>query len=144
MRVDRAGEARCFPIDYANASPDVALTSLHYYFPWAITALVRWCAFCLAGGRRMHIDVDARARGSRSATDDSRTYEEKLVDYRRLADAHFQAEAYAEFCAARSPTSTSWHTSGSPATSSTGCSSTRCARRSRRTSTSSSPRTTAA
>jgi hypothetical protein len=47
-----------FPIDYANASPDVALTSLHYYFPWAMTALVRWCAFCVAEGRRMSIDVD--------------------------------------------------------------------------------------
>jgi hypothetical protein len=26
------GEA--YPIDYANASPDIALVSLHYYFPW--------------------------------------------------------------------------------------------------------------
>src|SRR5207237_7596679 len=46
------------PIDYANASPDVAITSLHYYFPWAMEALVKWCAFCVATGRRMRIDMD--------------------------------------------------------------------------------------
>ena len=34
------------PIDYANASPDVALTSLHYYWPWAISALLKWSIFC--------------------------------------------------------------------------------------------------
>src|SRR5262249_19584498 len=34
------------PIDYANASPDVSLTSLHYYFPWAIATLLKWCVFC--------------------------------------------------------------------------------------------------
>jgi hypothetical protein len=91
----RGGEV--YPIDYANATPDVALTSLHYYFPWAITALVRWSAFCLAEGRRMRLDVDARPWFD-IGDDDSRTYEEKLVEYRSLADDHFQAERYAEFC----------------------------------------------
>jgi hypothetical protein len=91
----RGGEVH--PIDYANATPDVALTSLHYYFPWAVTALVRWSAFCLAEGRRMRLDVDARP-WFEIGDDESRTYEEKLVEYRRLADEHFQAERYAEFC----------------------------------------------
>ena len=92
----RGGEV--FPIDYANASPDVALTSLHYYFPWAITALVRWCAFCLAEQRRMRIDVDTRPWFEVGDRDDL-SYEDKLRAYRVLADEHFQADAYAEFCA---------------------------------------------
>jgi hypothetical protein len=87
-----------FPIDYANASPDVALTSLHYYFPWAILALVRWCAFCVAEGRRMRIDVDTRPWFEIGDRDDL-SYTDKLGEYRRLADEHFQVDAYAEFCA---------------------------------------------
>jgi hypothetical protein len=92
----RGGEI--FPIDYANASPDVAVTSLHYYFPWAITALVRWCAFCLAEQRRMRIDVDTRPWFEIADRSDM-SYDEKLHGYRRLADEHFQADEYAEFCA---------------------------------------------
>ena len=77
------------PIDYANASPDVALTSLHYYFPWAIRALVRWTAFCSATGRQMRINQTTRDYFEIGDREDL-TYEEKLAEYRRLADAYFQ------------------------------------------------------
>ncbi len=90
------------PIDYANATPDVALTSLHYYFPWAITALVRWSAFCLANERQMRLDVEARPWFEIGDRDDL-TYEEKLRAYRALADEYFDAAAYAEFCASALP-----------------------------------------
>jgi hypothetical protein len=89
------GEA--FPIDYANASPDVALTSLHYYFPWAMRTLLRWCAFCLVTERPMRINQDTRdyfAIGDR----DDLSYEEKLREYRRLSDEYFAVDAYAAFC----------------------------------------------
>jgi hypothetical protein len=94
------GEAH--PIDYANASPDVAITSLHYYFPWAIEALVRWCAFCLVTGRPMRINQDTRDYFAVGDRDDI-GYGEKLNEYRRLADSYFQVEAYEEFCAAALP-----------------------------------------
>jgi hypothetical protein len=90
----RGGEV--YPIDYANASPDVALTSLHYYFPWAMTALVRWCAFCVAQERRMRIDVDTRPWFAVADREDL-SYEEKLREYRVLADAHFETDVYEEF-----------------------------------------------
>jgi hypothetical protein len=87
-----------YPIDYANASPDVALTSLHYYFPWAITALVRWSAFCAATRREMHLNQNSRAYFEWGDRDDL-SYDEKLTKYRELADSYFQVDAYEEFCA---------------------------------------------
>jgi hypothetical protein len=90
------------PIDYANASPDVALTSLHYYFPWAMETLVKWCLFCVVTGRRMAIDQDKR-RYFDVGDDAGLSYGEKLAEYRRLADEYFQVAEYAEFCAAALP-----------------------------------------
>ena len=85
------------PIDYANACPDVALTSLHYYFPWAIKALFKWTVFCLVTGRRMPIDQDTRRYFDIGDRTDL-TYAEKLVEYRRLTDEYFDVAAYDEFC----------------------------------------------
>jgi hypothetical protein len=88
-----------YPIDYANACPDVALTSLHYYFPWAMAALLRWTVFCVVTGRRTRIDQDT-SRYFAIADRDDLSYVDKLAAYRRLADEYFEADRYAEFRAA--------------------------------------------
>jgi hypothetical protein len=85
------------PIDYANASPDVAITSLHYYFPWAIKTLLKWAAFCLATDRKMRIDQNMRRYFEVGDREDL-TYEQKLVEYRRFTDDHFEVERYQDFC----------------------------------------------
>lgn len=80
----------------------MAVTSLHYYFPWAIEALVHWSAFCAVTGRRMRIALDPDpylAIGDR----EDLGYEEKLREYRRLADARLQAAEYEEFAAEALP-----------------------------------------
>jgi hypothetical protein len=86
-----------YPIDYANACPDVSMTSLHYYFPWAITALVRWSAYCLVTERRPSVDLQTRHYFE--IADSERTYDEKLDAYLALADAHFETDRYADWCA---------------------------------------------
>ena len=90
------------PIDYANACPDVAVTSLHYYFPWAMRSLVRWTAFCAATGRRARLHVDPSAWFA-VADDPELDYGAKLGRYQQLADEHFDTERYRAFCAEALP-----------------------------------------
>ena len=90
-----------YPIDYANACPDVAVTSLHYYFPWAITALVRWSVYCVVTGRRSNVDLETSRYFD--IADSDRTYDEKLAGYLELADAHFETDRYREWCAEHLP-----------------------------------------
>jgi len=88
------------PIDYANACPDVAITSLHYYFPWAMKALVKWSVFCTATGRAPVPHVDPKPWFTIADREDL-SYDEKLCEYRSLADEHFDTERYQDFCASR-------------------------------------------
>jgi hypothetical protein len=87
-----------YPIDYANACPDVALTSLHYYFPWAIKALVKWCVFTLVTNRPTQLDLDT-SRYFAVADAPGLSYAEKLGRYRELADAYFDSARYDDFWA---------------------------------------------
>jgi hypothetical protein len=90
-------DGEVYPIDYANASPDVSITSLHYYFPWAIKALVKWSVFCAATDRPMRIDQDM-GRYFEIGDRDDLSYEKKLHEYGRLSEEYFEAERYHEFC----------------------------------------------
>jgi hypothetical protein len=95
-------DGQAAPIDYANASPDIALVSLHYYFPWAIKSLVAWCAFCTVTRRQMRINQNTRDYFEIADRDDL-TYEEKLERYGALANAYFHADDFAAFCASALP-----------------------------------------
>jgi hypothetical protein len=86
-----------WPIDYANACPDVAITSLHVHFPWAMTALLKWTVFCAATGRLMAIDLDQR-RYFKIADHETWSFERKLQEYYKLSGEYFQAEAFFAFC----------------------------------------------
>jgi hypothetical protein len=90
------------PIDYANACPDVAVTSLHYYFPWAMRALVKWSAFCVASGRRPSPHIDP-SPWFEVADDPDRDYPAMIQGYQELADAYFERDRYDEFCATALP-----------------------------------------
>jgi hypothetical protein len=91
-----------YPIDYANACPDVAITSLHYYFPWAITALVRWSVYCLVTGRRARVDLEIH-RYFEIADRDDLSEDEKLDAYLAIAEECLDSDAYWAWCATHLP-----------------------------------------
>jgi hypothetical protein len=84
-----------WPIDFANACPDIAITSLHYYFPWAIKALYAWSVFCAVTERPPQITMNIAPYFKKG--DSELSYEAKLNAYEKLADKHFQTEKFLEF-----------------------------------------------
>ena len=90
-----------YPIDYANACPDVAVTSLHYYFPWAMKALLRWTVYCVVTGRSPRTQVDTGPWFA--VADEDLDYPGRLAAYQALADDYFETERYRAFCESALP-----------------------------------------
>lgn len=89
-------------IDFANACPDIAVNSLHYYYPWALGALVKWCLFCTATGRQAMINMEPHKFFSIADNTDL-SYDQKLEAYEKVADEYFQTAQFEEFCAKQLP-----------------------------------------
>jgi hypothetical protein len=85
------------PIDYANACPDVAITSLHVHFPWAMLSLLKWTIFCAATGRVMAVDLDQRKYFKIGDRQDF-SFEKKLKEYFKLTEEYFQTDKFDAFC----------------------------------------------
>ena len=92
-------DGRGWLIDFANACPDMALTSLHCFFPGVLRSLLAWLLYCAVTDRPMRLMPDAAPYFA--VADSARTSEEKMDAYERLADAHFTTKAFQDFCATR-------------------------------------------
>lgn len=87
-----------FPIDYANACPDSAITSLHVHFPWVIKALVKWITFCVVTERKMRFDLNQQEFLDAGNREDL-SYDERFDACLKLAKEYFQEEEFEAFCA---------------------------------------------
>lgn len=85
-----------YPIDFANACPDSQVTSLHYHFPWLVTAKLRWTLFCAATRRPMRKTLDwnpyYRVR------EKNLPFRQALEQYAAIARDRFDQDRFDEFC----------------------------------------------
>ena len=87
-------DGELYPIDFANACPDSAITSLHVHFPWVLKALVRWTVFCAVTDRKMSFDLNQREYLEKTA---GREPKERLAVATQIAKDYFQEDQFREF-----------------------------------------------
>lgn len=84
-----------YPIDFANPCPDSQINSIHYHWPWYLTANLKWAVFCAAKRRKMPKNLDFAPYYKIAAEKGS--YEEKLERYGAIARKRLQADEFEEF-----------------------------------------------
>jgi hypothetical protein len=88
------------PIDFANACPDSQVTSLHYHFPWLVSALVKWSLFCAATNRRTPMNQDWKPYLEIAESDPGMPLAERFSAYANLARKQLAADEFEAFCKA--------------------------------------------
>jgi len=85
-----------YPIDFANPCPDSQVTSLHFHFPWLVTAKIRWSLFCAATKRPMRQNLDWQP--FYDVAEQDLPYRERLTAYAAIARERLEADRFEEFC----------------------------------------------
>lgn len=88
-------------IDFASVGPDCSVTSLHYFFPEVVKAMVRWLVFNAVTARTKPAvghDWTEYFTLVEEAHTDGWTYQERLTAFAQLADRHFDVKRFEAFC----------------------------------------------
>ena len=96
------GQGNLWPIDFANAYPNTMLTSLHFYFPEVVKAMVKWLTFNAVNSRKKPEHYRSSWPRFREVYEKSKrdawSYESLLIAYEELADEHFATAEFEDFC----------------------------------------------
>jgi hypothetical protein len=88
-------DGQFYPIDFANPCPDSQVTSLHYHFPWIVTAQLRWAIYCAATQRPMRLNLDWKPYFD--IREQNLPYREQLRAYAAVADERLETERFFQF-----------------------------------------------
>lgn len=83
-------------IDFANACPDSQVTSLHYHFPWLVTANLKWSLYVAATRKKFRRSLDWEPYFEVAASE--RDFAARLAGYARISHARMETEAFQQFC----------------------------------------------
>ncbi len=83
-------------IDFANACPDSQVTSLHFHFPWLVTANLKWAIYLAATKKKFRktLDWDPYYEVLEQKT----TLEDRLAGYAAIGHQRMETAAFQEFC----------------------------------------------
>jgi hypothetical protein len=90
-----------YPIDFANPCPDSQVTSLHYHFPWLVTANVKWALFCAMTKRKFRKNLDWDP--FYAIAEQKLPFRERLRAYAEVAEQRLEVAKFEEFCTKQLP-----------------------------------------